>query len=442
MIHTLPSAGQKPGFKEATLFWLKLGFISFGGPAGQIAIMHEFLVDQKKWISDAKFLHALNYCMLLPGPEAQQLATYIGWLLHGVKGGLVAGILFVLPSVFILLGLSIIYVTYGNIPWVYALFYGLKPAVVAIVILALIKIGKKSLLTPLHYSIGVLSFICIFFLNIPFPWIILATVLIGIAAQRFFPSLFVQKGEKEKKTVQENEYYLNSQTVVEGSGFNGRRLTKQLTTSILLWLVPFGLFYYLTSDFAFWQTLSLFFTKAALVTFGGAYAVLPYVAQVSVEQLNWLSKYEMIDGLALGETTPGPLIMVLAFVGFMAGFNHYGHSLLAGTIGLLTTTFYTFLPCFLFIFVGAPLIERTQHNSKVKAVLSVVTAAVVGVVLNLTVYFGKAVVFPKGVQIDKADYFSLIWIIISFIAMYRFKINMITWIGISALAGLLHYLIF
>jgi chromate transporter len=435
------STRQKPSFKVATLFWLKLGFISFGGPAGQIAIMHEFLVDQKKWISDSKFLHALNYCMLLPGPEAQQLATYIGWLLHGVRGGLVAGILFVLPSVFILLGLSVIYVTYGNIPWVYALFYGLKPAVVAIVILALIKIGKKSLLTPFHYTIAALSFIGIFFLNIPFPWIILGTVIIGFAVQRLLPSLFVQKGEKENKTANEAEYYLNSQTVVEGTGFNSSRLIKQLVTGIVLWVLPFGLFYYFTSDFAFWRTLSLFFTQAAFITFGGAYAVLPYVAQVSVEQLNWLSQYEMIDGLALGETTPGPLIMVLAFVGFMAGFNHFGHSILAGTIGLLTTTFYTFLPCFLFIFIGAPLIESTQHNPKVKAILSVVTAAVVGVILNLTVYFGKAVVFPHGVEISKVDYFSLTWIIISFVAMYRFKINMIAWIGISALAGLIHYLV-
>ncbi|QHT69045.1 chromate efflux transporter [Rhodocytophaga rosea] len=441
MTHTLPSTRKKPSFREATLFWLKLGFISFGGPAGQIAIMHEFLVDQKKWISDAKFLHALNYCMLLPGPEAQQLATYIGWLLHGTRGGLVAGALFVLPSVFILLGLSTVYVTYGNIPWVYALFYGLKPAVVVIVILALIKIGKKSLLTPLHYSIAALSFIGIFFLNIPFPWIILATLIIGFAAQRFLPSLFIQKGEKEKNTVNEAEYFLNSHTIVGGTGFNSIRLAKQLITGLVLWLIPFGLFYYFTSDFAFWRTLSLFFTQAAFITFGGAYAVLPYVAQVSVEQLHWLSQYEMIDGLALGETTPGPLIMVLAFVGFMAGFNHFGHSAIAGTIGLLTTTFYTFLPCFLFIFIGAPVIERTQHNPKVKAILGVVTAAVVGVVLNLTVYFGKAVVFPQGLEVSKVDYFSLIWIIISFVAMYRFKINMIIWIGISALAGLVHYLV-
>ncbi|MDO1450186.1 chromate efflux transporter [Rhodocytophaga aerolata] len=431
----------KPSFKEALLFWLKLGFISFGGPAGQIAIMHQFIVDQKKWVSDSKFLHALNYCMLLPGPEAQQLATYIGWLLHGVRGGLAAGILFVLPSVFILLGLSIVYVTFGTIPWVAALFYGLKPAVVAIVILALIKIGKKSLLTPFHYAIAALSFIGIFFFNIPFPYIILAAILVAIIGQKVYPSLFIQKKQEGKKTVNEAEYYLNSESVVAGTGFDGKRIIKQVFIALALWVAPFVLFYYLTQDFAFWKTLSLFFTQAALVTFGGAYAVLPYVAQVTVEKFEWLSNLQMIDGLALGETTPGPLIMVLAFVGFMAGFNQFNGSLLMGTVGLLTTTFFTFLPCFLFILVGAPIIEKTQSNANVKSILGIVTAAVVGVVLNLTVYFGQAVVFPQGIRAGVVDYFSLAWIILSFIAMYRFKIDMIPWIGISALAGLLHYFI-
>jgi chromate transporter len=430
---------SKPSFKEALLFWIKLGFISFGGPAGQIAIMHQFIVDQKKWVSDSKFLHALNYCMLLPGPEAQQLATYIGWLLHGVRGGLAAGILFVLPSVFILLGLSIVYVTFGTIPWVAALFYGLKPAVVAIVILALIKIGKKSLLTPFHYAIAALSFISIFFFNIPFPYIILAAILIAIIGQRVFPAIFNQKKQEGKKAVNEAEYYLNSESVVAGTGFNAKRIAKQILITLLLWVAPFIVFYYLTQDFAFWKTLSLFFTQAALVTFGGAYAVLPYVAQVTVEKFQWLSNLQMIDGLALGETTPGPLIMVLAFVGFMAGFNQFNGSLLMGTVGLLTTTFFTFLPCFLFILVGAPIIERTQSNARVKSILSIVTAAVVGVVLNLTVYFGQAVILPEGVRAGVVDYFSLAWIIISFVAMYRFKIDMIPWIGISALAGLLHY---
>jgi chromate transporter len=435
------STPAKPTFKEAFLFWLKLGFISFGGPAGQIAIMHDFLVTEKKWISNSKFLHALNYCMLLPGPEAQQLAIYIGWLLHGLKGGLVAGILFVLPSVFILLGLSVIYVTYGTIPWVAAMFYGLKPAVVAIVILALIKIGKKSLSGIPHYIIAAASFIAIYFFNVSFPLIILSVLLLGLFLNRFFPS--VLKGKNESNKVEDNEsaYYLNSNTKVEGTGFSFVRLLKQVAVSIVLWLIPVGLFYAATSDFAFWRSLTMFFTKAAFVTVGGAYAVLPYVAQVSVEKLHWLSKAQMIDGLGLGETTPGPLIMVLAFVGFMAGYNHFGGSVLAGSVGLLTTTFYTFLPCFLFIFAGAPVIEASQGNTKLKSVLNIVTAAVVGVVLNLTVYFADAVVFPAGHSVSAIDYFCVIWIVISFVAMFRFKIGMIKWIGVSALAGLVYYLV-
>jgi chromate transporter len=437
-----PTPAVKPSFREALLFWLRLGFISFGGPAGQIAIMHEFVVDQKKWVSDAKFLHALNYCMLLPGPEAQQLATYLGWLLHGTRGGLVAGILFVLPSVFILWGLSLIYVTFGKIAWVAALFYGLKPAVVAIVVLAMIKIGKKSLLSLLHVAIALLSFTGIFFLHIPFPYLIVGAMLVGWLVQRFYPSILSpKKGNNSKPMENESAYYLHMNSVVPGTGFSGKRLIKQIVVGIVLWLLPIALLYSLATDFAFWKTLSLFFTQAAFVTFGGAYAVLPYVAQVSVEQLHWLSNLEMIDGLALGETTPGPLIMVLAFVGFMAGYNHFGGSLFMGTLGLGLTTFYTFLPCFLFILAGAPMIERTQHNPTIKSILGIVTAAVAGVILNLTVYFGRAVIFPAPSNYARVDYFSLTWIMVSFVAMYRFKIGMIPWIGISALAGLVYYLV-
>ncbi len=378
---------EKPTFNEALKFWLKLGFISFGGPAGQIAIMHEYLVEKKKWISDSKFLHALNYCMILPGPEAQQLATYIGWLLHGTVGGLVAGILFVLPSMFILLGLSFIYVTFGSIPWIYAMFVGLKPAVIAIVILALIKIGKKSLLSSFYYFIAFAAFVCIFFFNIPFPLIILCAIILAAILRKVAPQIFNTSNKNtEKESANEDEYILNKHTVIANIGFQPKRFWKQVGVSVLLWVVPFVGFYFLTNDFSFWKTLSLFFTKAALVTFGGAYAVLPYVAQVSVEKLHWLSNYQMMDGLALGETTPGPLIIVLAFVGFMGGYNHFGGSLLMGTLGLCATTFYTFLPCFLFILAGAPLIERTQENKQVKQILSIVTAAVVGVVLNLTIY--------------------------------------------------------
>lgn len=433
---------QKPTFKEALKFWTKLGFISFGGPAGQIALMHEYLVEQKKWISDSKFFHALNYCMLLPGPEAQQLATYIGWLLHGRLGGFLAGVLFVLPSMFILLGLSFIYVTFGNIPWIYALFTGLKPAVIAIVILALVKIGKKSLLSSFHYFVALAAFICIFFFNIPFPLIIIGAIVIATITRKLIPSIFDSNTNKtESEVVNEEEYFLNKNSVVPDIGFRLSRFLKQIAIAFSLWIIPLLLFYFFTSDYEFWKTLSVFFTKAAFVTFGGAYAVLPYVAQVSVEKLHWLTNLQMIDGLALGETTPGPLIMVLAYVGFMAGHNHYGNSFLMGTLGLVTTTFYTFLPCFFFIFIGAPIIERTQENKTVKQVLGLVTAAVVGVVLNLTIYLGKVVIFPTTISFAGLDVVSSIWVVVSFIAIYRFKLNMILWIGISSLFGLAHYLV-
>jgi chromate transporter len=433
---------EKPSFKEALKFWTKLGFISFGGPAGQIAIMHEYLVDKKKWISESRFLHALNYCMILPGPEAQQLATYIGWMMHGKLGGLAAGILFVLPSMFLLLGLSVIYVSFGDIPWIYAMFNGLKPAVIAIVVLALIKIGKKSLLSPFHYFIAIAAFICIFFLNIPFPIIIVGAIITAAVTRQYFPSFFLINSDKSvQKDINENDYYINKHTVIRNTGFSPLRFWREAGVALILWIIPIVLFYTLFTDFEFWKKLTFFFTQAAFVTFGGAYAVLPYVAQVSVEKLNWLTELQMIDGLALGETTPGPLIMVLVFVGFMAGYNHFGSSILMGSIGLITTTFYTFLPCFFFIFAGGPIIERTQENKKLKEILSLVTATVVGVVLNLTFYLGKAVIFPEGVVLAGLDYFSLGWVVISFFAMYRFKINMITWIGISAVFGLFNFLV-
>jgi chromate transporter len=434
---------EKPSFTEAFWFWLKLGFISFGGPAGKIAIMHESLVEKKKWVSDSRFFHALNFTMILPGPEAQQLATYTGWLLHGTKGGLVAGILFVLPSMIILLVLTALYAKFGNIPWVYAMFDGLKPAVMAIVILALIKIGRKSLHTSFHFFIAGAAFICIFFFKIPFPLIILSALIIAFIARRITPNLFKQTETAKKQFARDEEnYFINQYYVIPDTGLSILRLVKQVLVTFILFIIPLFLFFLFNDDFEFWNQLSLFFTKAAFVTFGGAYAVLPYVAQVSVEQLHWLTELQMIDGLALGETTPGPLVMVLVFVGFMASYNHYGSSLLMGSLGLVTTTFYTFIPCFLFIFAGAPIIEKTRENPKIKQALSLVTAAVVGVVLNLTIYLGKAVVFPKEVLISQLDYITLAWIVISFIAMYRLKINMIQWIGISAVFGLINYLLF
>jgi chromate transporter len=404
--------------------------------------MHEFLVEKKKWISDSRFLHALNYTMVLPGPEAQQLATYTGWLLHGTRGGLVAGIFFILPSMFILLGLTSLYVTFGNIPWVYALFDGLKPAVIAIVILALIKIGKKSLHSHFHFFIALAAFIGIFFFQVPFPVIILTALVLAYVSRKLWPFLFKTSTEAMKiNEAEEAKYFINDMYVTPVAGFRLSRLLKQMSIAFLIWLVPLLAFYYFSSDFAFWKELSLFFTKAAFVTFGGAYAVLPYVAQVSVEKLHWLNELQMIDGLALGETTPGPLVMVLVFVGFMAGFNHFEGSLLMGSLGLFATTLYTFVPCFLFIFVGAPIIERTRDNEKIKQALSIVTAAVVGVILNLTIYLGRAVIFPQELSLSGIDYITVSWIALSFFAMYRFKVNMITWIGVSALFGLLRFLL-
>lgn len=428
----------KPTFKEAFLFWLKLGFISFGGPAGQIAIMHEFLVERKKWISESRFLHALNYCMVLPGPEAQQLATYTGWLLHGVRGGIVAGFLFIFPSLIILLGLSTAYVLFGKITWIASLFIGLKPAVIAIVLLALLKIGKKSLLTPFHYGVALVSFVLIFFFNVSFPLIIVIAIGIGLIGQKLAPSFFKTNNAVSVTDADERAYYLNafSKPLGQNEGI-GNALTKVLV-GCALGTIPLVLLFVFRSDFPFWFQLSAFFTKAAFVTFGGAYAVLPYVAQESVERFHWLTQFEMIDGLALGETTPGPLIIILVFVGFMAGYHTSG-SLADGTLGLVTTAFYTFLPSFIFILVGAPFVERTKDNVNLKAVLTIVTSAVVGVILNLTLYLGKAVLFPKGIQ-HLPDLFSMAWLVVSIFALYRFKISMITWIGMSALAGLLYSL--
>ena len=428
-----------PTFREALGFWLRLGFISFGGPAGQIAIMHDFLVDQKRWISNSKFLHALNYCMLLPGPEAQQLATYTGWLIHGTRGGLAAGTLFVLPSAFILWGLSTLYVTYGQVAAVQAMFEFLKPAVVAIVVGAILKIGKKSLQTPLHYVLAAAAFLAIYFLQVPFPWIILSAVLLGVVAH-YSSSLnlvgFNLRDLKNDDDVNEYRYLINRHTIVPNTGLSMARLVRQIGMAALLWAVPLLLFFVFAPNFDFWKKLCLFFTQAAFVTFGGAYAVLPYVAQVSVAQFGWLTHLEMLDGLALGETTPGPLIMVLAFVGFLAGHHVFGGSLMAATAGLAATVWYTFLPSFLFILAGAPLIERTQTNAAVKSVLQYVSAAVAGVMLSLALYLGQAVIMP---QPPAVEWWALGWVIVSLVALQYFKINLLVWIGVSVAAGLITF---
>jgi chromate transporter len=417
------------------MFWLKLGFISFGGPTGQIAIMHEFVVEKKKWISEGRFMHALNYCMLLPGPEAQQLATYIGWLLHGVRGGLTAGILFILPSVFILLILSVLYMQFGTLPIVASVFYGIKPAIVAIVVVALFKIGKKALHGVVHIFVALASFVAIYFMGVPFPVIILIALAIGVVIALFQPAWIKGQEKKDKPGLTDNQYVINEVTT-SAHDTSGRSIIVKSCVGLLLWALPVAILYLYADDFLFWFRLITFFTKSALITFGGAYAVLPYVAEVSVEQFHWLSAEQMVDGLALGESTPGPLIMVLAFVGFMAGFGR-AQSVVGGTAGLVLTTYYTFLPCFLFILIGAPLVEKTKDHNGVRNVLAVITAAVVGVILNLALYFGKAVLYTGS----SIDYYAFAFAIVSFVVLQFFKMNMIAWILISAVVGMAYYFV-
>ncbi len=422
-----------PSFREAFRFWVKLGLISFGGPTGQIAIMQTELVDKKRWISQSRFLHALNYCMLLPGPEAQQLATYIGWLLHKTLGGIVAGAFFVIPSIFILYCLSFVYAAYGNVPWVAAIFYGLKPAVMAIVAVAVIRIGRKALKNGIMWGIAGLAFIAIFFFKAPFPAIILGAGLIGLIGGRFWQEQFyVIKGHKEKG----GDSVLDDET--ESPPHTRPSWARALKITIIwlvLWASP-------TLAAGFWKgwdhTLfreGLFFSKAAVVTFGGAYAVLPYVGQQALFHYGWLKPGQMMDGLGLAETTPGPLIMVLQFVGFMAGWQHpQGMSpLAAATIGALLTTWATFTPCFLWIFLGGPYIEKLRGNVKLSTALSAITAAVVGVVLNLAVWFALNSLFPSGKQLD---WVALVICVVAFLGMWRWKWEIIPVVIGSGLMGL------
>lgn len=424
-------------FKEAFLFWLKLGVISFGGPAGQIAIMHEYIVEKKKWLSESRFLHALNYCMLLPGPEAQQLATYIGWLMHGTWGGVIAGLLFILPSIFILLTLSILYVSYGSTYLAKGILYGVQPAVVAVVLLALYKISQKALKQGIDYAIAIAALVALLIFKIPYPIVMLSALLLGIVYLQFGNKTV---GSKDVKLIEETGYAINSTSVPRS--FSKRKWVVQLIIFLLLWGLPFVFFHY-TADAAFWQHLSLFFTKAALVTFGGAYSVLLYVSQVAVQKLNWLTQTQMVDGLALGESTPGPLIMVLAFVGFMGSYNHFNASIFYGSAGLLLTTFFTFLPSFAFILLGAPVVERTQENASIKRMLGFVTAAVVGVIANLFLFMLMALYNAHCTQATNLwQYFPLLWVAISVVAMKQLSLNMILWLGISAVVGaLMHQLL-
>ena len=425
-----------PPFAKALRFWIKLGFISFGGPAGQIAIMHRELVEKNRWISDGHFLHALNFCMLLPGPEAQQLATYLGWRLHGARGGIAAGLWFVLPSVFLLFGLSWLYMAGGHIPWLAAIFYGLLAAVVAVIAEAILRIGKKALRSPALWMVAALSFVAIHFFGISFVFIILAAATAGWVGNRLYPRAFPGAGAVPSSKL----FPIAEVSLPAAPRATRARSLRVILVSTVLWGLPLlalGLW-------LGWESTpvqqGLFFTKAAFVTFGGAYAVLPYVAQQAVENHQWLTHPQMMSGLALAETTPGPLIMVLQFVGFVGGWQHPGglSPLGAATLGALITTWVTFIPCFLFVFLGAPHVERMGGHRRLSAAMTAITAAVVGVILNLGVHFARHALWPTG-QEGRADWFIAGLAIFAFVALHRFKVGLIPVLGGCALAGFLAF---
>ncbi len=426
---------------QAFWYWLKLGFISFGGPAGQIAIMHHDLVEKNRWISEKRFLHALNYCMVLPGPEAQQLATYIGWLMHRTWGGIIAGVLFVLPSLFILIALSWLYIAFGDVPLVAGLFYGIKPAVTAIVVHAAHRIGSRALKNNVLWAIAAASFVAIFAMNVPFPAIVIGAALIGYVGGRISPDHFKTGGGHGKANKSFGPALIDDDTPTpEHARFRWAGLIKVAVIGGLLWLLPMAL---LMVNYGWDHTLTQmgwFFTKAALLTFGGAYAVLPYVYQGAVGHYGWLTPTQMIDGLALGETTPGPLIMVVAFVGFIGGYTQalFGaeNLFLAGALAATLVTWFTFLPSFMFILAGGPLVESTHGDLKFTAPLTAITAAVVGVILNLALFFGYHVLWPKGF----AGTFDVASAVIAFaatIALFRYKRGVMEVIAASAVIGLI-----
>jgi chromate transporter len=421
-----------PSFAEAFRFWLKLGFISFGGPTGQIAMMHAELVEKKRWIDNSRFLHALNFCMLLPGPEAQQLAIYIGWLWHRTWGGVVAGTLFVIPSIFILWALSYIYVAYGHVPSIAAVFYGLKPAVLAIVAAAVIRIGSKALKNAVMWAIAAFAFTAIYFFHAPFPLIVVSAGVIGFLGAKFLPRVF----RDEAADPPDVDLATKPADTAKPSLLRALKIS---AIWIVIWALPLTLAgVFLGTQHTIFRE-GVFFSKAAVVTFGGAYAVLPYVSQQAVEHFHWLAPGQMLDGLGLAETTPGPLIMVLQFVGFLGAWNQPGNlsPLLAATGGALITTWTTFVPCFLWVFLGAPYIEKLRRNTRLSSALSTVTAAVVGVILNLAVWFGVHVIFPPGGNVDG---FAIAVCAIAFLGMLRWKWNIVSVVLGSGLVGLIYTL--
>ena len=429
-----PTQTEAVGFREAFWFWVKLGFINFGGPAGQIAIMHRELVEKKRWVSETQYLRTLNFCMLLPGPEAQQVATYIGWRLHGTLGGIVAGSFFVIPSIFVLWLLSYLAAAHSDVPVIMGLLYGVQPVVIAIVVEAVLRIGRRTLNHTLLFAFAILAFVALYFLSIPFPLVVAAAALGGLLLSRAVPEAF--RGGEHGSTTEED-------SVIDRTASNGRpsalRNLRLLGSFFILWAVPVGALYLWRGGEDVLVREALFFTGAAFVTFGGAYAVLSYISDVAVNSYGWLTADQMVQGLGLAESTPGPLIMVTEYVGFFGAWNHPGpfDSLLYGTLGAVITTYVTFLPCFLFIFLLAPYIELLANHRRLRAILAGVTAAVVGVVANLAVFFATKVLFPDGASFAGLDMFALVVAVVSFVVLQRFKVPVYLMVPIGAIAGML-----
>ena len=441
-------AGHGISFNEAFRVWLRVACLSFGGPAGQIAVMHRILVEEKKWISEGRFLHALNYCMLLPGPEAQQLATYVGWLMHRTAGGLMAGGLFILPGIIAIMGLSYIYAAFGNVSFVEALFFGLKAAVLAIVVEAVVRVGKRALKSRIMIALAAIAFVAIFFFAVPFPIIIIAAGLIGYVGARSGRPEFAPAGHGHGGSGAAIDSMLG-EAVPDHVKPDTARGIRVGALWLALWLVPVIALLAALGQANVFSQIALFFSKMALVTFGGAYAVLAYVAQQAVEHFHWLKPHEMLDGLGMAETTPGPLIMVLQFVGFMAAYRDPSglSPMLAATLGGLLATWVTFTPCFLWIFVGAPYIERLRGNTGLAGALSAITAAVVGVILNLSIWFALHTLFRETVPVHafplnfdrpvltSVDVPALVLSIAAATAIFRFKLGMLTVLAGSCAAG-------
>ena len=452
--HNVPPGDEGHGvsFRDAARFWVRLGFINFGGPTGQIALMHEELVERRRWISNRRFLHALNYCMLLPGPEAQQLATYVGWLLHRVRGGLVAGVAFILPAFFLILGLSWTYAAHGDVPAIAGLFSGLQAAVVGIVAAAVIRVGRRALYNSVMVGIAVCAFVAIFLAHVAFPYIVLGAAVVGVVGRRFRAQFF----EPDEANGSAEAAALGD----DGAAAAGTRPTVRRSMTVLLvglavWIVPLAVIALAPGAPKVLGEQAFFFSQAAMVTFGGAYAVLAYINQAAVEHYGWLLPGQMATGLGLAESTPGPLIMVTEFVGFMGAYRNPGglDPVVAGVLGAVVTTWATFAPCFLWIFLGAPYIERLRGNRALTAALASITAAVVGVILNLAITFGAHVIFERVEAVEilggpvpvpslpSVNVFALGVATVAFVTLWRFRVNILWIVAGSAVAGVARVLL-